>query len=94
MFFTALGLTLASLVTATSIAPAQDKTNNSTKGTVTLTSKSVAVGVGVSWGDGILDYHGQNTSSASKGSTSWMWAVQGDRQGERLESGEAGGLQR
>src|SRR6188474_3377291 len=61
------GLTLASLVTVTSIAPAQDKTSKSTKGTVTLTSKSVAVGVGVSWGDGVLDYRGKKYKFSVKG---------------------------
>ena len=30
-----------------------------TKGKVTLESKSIAVGVGVSWGDGILEYRGK-----------------------------------
>ena len=29
-------------------------------GTVTLTSKAVAVGIGVSWGDGTLNYGGKN----------------------------------
>ena len=67
MRFAVLGLTLASLVTVTSIAPAQDKTSNSTKGTVTLTSKSVAVGVGVSWGDGVLDYRGKKYKFSVKG---------------------------
>jgi hypothetical protein len=30
-----------------------------TTGKVTVTSKSVAVGIGVSWGDGVLEYHGK-----------------------------------
>src|SRR5688572_17087166 len=55
MFLTVLGLSLASLLVATSMAPAQ----NDTKGKVTLESKSVALGVGVSWGDGILEYRGK-----------------------------------
>jgi hypothetical protein len=63
--FTVLGLTLASLGTATSMAPAQN--NTSTKGTVTLESTSVAVGVGVSWGDGILDYRGKKYKFSVKG---------------------------
>ena len=50
-----LGLGLASLFTAISTAPAQ----TDTKGKVSLESKSVAVGIGVSWGDGILDYRGK-----------------------------------
>ena len=37
------------------MAPAQ----SDTKGKVTLESKSVALGVGVSWGDGILEYRGK-----------------------------------
>jgi hypothetical protein len=63
--FTGRGLTLASLGTATSMAPAQN--NTSTKGTVTLESTSVAVGVGVSWGDGILDYRGKKYKFSVKG---------------------------
>jgi hypothetical protein len=41
-------------MSASSPAPAQSDTN----GKVTLESKSVAVGVGVSWGDGIVEYRG------------------------------------
>ena len=67
MLFTVLGLTLASLGAATSIAPAQSKTQSSTKGTVTLASTSVAVGVGVSWGDGVLDYRGKKYKFSVKG---------------------------
>lgn len=52
---TVLGLSLAFLIAASSTAPAQSDTN----GTVTLESKSVAVGVGVSWGDGVLEYRGK-----------------------------------
>lgn len=55
MLLTVLGLSLASLLVATSMAPAQ----SDTKGKVTLESKSVALGVGVSWGDGILEYRGK-----------------------------------
>ena len=51
---TVLGLSLASL-TAASTAPAQSDTS----GKVTLESTSVAIGVGVSWGDGILEYRGK-----------------------------------
>lgn len=52
---TVLGLSLGFLMWASSPAPAQSDTN----GRVTLESKSVAVGVGVSWGDGILEYRGK-----------------------------------
>jgi len=55
IFLTVLGLSLTSLFTPITTAPAQ----NDTKGKVTLQSKSVAVGVGVSWGDGILEYRGK-----------------------------------
>jgi len=55
IFLTVLGLSLASLFTAISTAPAQ----TDTKGKVTLESKSVALGIGVSWGDGILEYRGK-----------------------------------
>ena len=55
---TVLGLSLASLFTAISTAPAQ----SDTKGKVLLQSKSVAVGIGVSWGDGILEYPRQGIS--------------------------------
>jgi hypothetical protein len=55
IFLTVLGLSLASLFTAISTAPAQ----TDTKGKVTLESKSVALGVGVSWGDGVLEYRGK-----------------------------------
>ena len=69
MLFTVLGLTLASLVTATSIAPAQNKTNITTarRGRCTLTSKSGAVGVGVSWADEVFDYRGQKYKFSVKG---------------------------
>ena len=52
---TVLGFSLASLFTAASTAPAQSDTS----GKVTLESTSVAIGVGVSWGDGILEYRGK-----------------------------------
>lgn len=52
---TMLGLSLASLFTAASTAPAQTDTS----GKVTLESRSVAIGVGVSWGDGTLEYRGK-----------------------------------
>ena len=55
VFGTVLGLSLALLMAASSSAPAQSDTS----GKVTLESKSVAVGVGVSWGDGVLEYRGK-----------------------------------
>ena len=55
MFLTSLGLGLAALVTWSTTAPAQ----SSTSGKVTLESKSIALGVGVSWGDGVLEYQGK-----------------------------------
>jgi hypothetical protein len=52
---TILGISLPSLFTGPSTAPAQSDTS----GKVTLESTSVAIGVGVSWGDGILEYRGK-----------------------------------
>ncbi|HXJ77298.1 MAG TPA: hypothetical protein VMS64_01320 [Candidatus Methylomirabilis sp.] len=48
-------LGLVSVLAVASTAPAQ----NATTGTVTLESKSIAIGVGVSWGDGTLVYRGK-----------------------------------
>jgi hypothetical protein len=48
------GLGLAFLVVGDTIS-AQEATT----GKVTLESKSVAIGVGVSWGDGVLEYKGK-----------------------------------
>lgn len=62
---TVLGLGLVSLLVATSMAPAQSNTN--TKGKVTLESTSVALGVGVSWGDGVLEYRGKKYPFTLKG---------------------------
>lgn len=50
-----VGLCLVSLVVGMSTISAQEGMT----GKVTLQSKSVAVGVGVSWGDGVLEYHGK-----------------------------------
>jgi hypothetical protein len=44
-------------------AGAQEKPS----GTVTITSKSVAVGIGVSWGDGKLTYQGKEHTFTVKG---------------------------
>lgn len=63
MVLTVLGLSLVFLITATSIAPAQ----SDTKGKVSLESTSVAIGVGVSWGDGVLEYRGKKYTFSVKG---------------------------
>ena len=55
VLLTVLGLGTAFLVAASGTAPAQSDTS----GKVTLESKSVAVGIGVSWGDGTLEYRGK-----------------------------------
>jgi hypothetical protein len=55
MFLTVLGFGLACLVVARDTAFSQGDTN----GKVTVESKSIAVGVGVSWGDGVLEYRGK-----------------------------------
>ena len=60
---TVLGLGIAFLMAASSKAPAQGDTS----GKLTLESKSVAVGVGVSWGDGVLEYRGKKYSFAVEG---------------------------
>jgi hypothetical protein len=52
---TVAGLFLVSLVAGTSSISAQ----GATTGKVSLESKSVAIGVGVSWGDGVLEYQGK-----------------------------------
>src|SRR5262249_61607664 len=58
----ALGLGFACLVT-TATAPAQSDTS----GTVSIESKSVALGVGVSWGDGTLTYRGKQQKFSGEG---------------------------
>ena len=55
MLLAVLGLGLVSLFAAASTAPAQSDSS----GKVTLETKSIAIGVGVSWGDGILEYRGK-----------------------------------
>ena len=50
-----VGLFLVSLVAGTSAVSAQ----GATTGKVMLESKSVAIGVGVSWGDGVLEFRGK-----------------------------------
>src|SRR5262245_12071569 len=55
MWSTLVGLGLLSVFAAVTIALAQGDTN----GTVTVETKSIAIGVGVSWGDGVLEYRGK-----------------------------------
>ncbi len=50
-----VGLCLVSLVIGMSTISAQEATS----GKVAIESKSVAIGVGVSWGDGVLEYRGK-----------------------------------
>lgn len=54
-FLVAAGLGLASLVVGIATISAQ----GATTGKVMIESKSVAVGVGVSWGDGTLEFQGK-----------------------------------
>lgn len=49
-----VGLCAVALIAGMSTISAQEATT----GSVALESKSVAVGAGVSWGDGTLEYHG------------------------------------
>ena len=53
----------AALVCVAGVAAAEDKPS----GTVTIESKSVALGVGVSWGDGKLSYQGKTHAFSVKG---------------------------
>ena len=54
-WFTVIGLGLA-VVAGSTVAIAA---KNDTTGTVTVESKSVALGIGVSWGDGVLTFRGK-----------------------------------
>ena len=54
----------AALVCFGGIAAAEDDTPS---GTVTIESKSVALGVGVSWGDGKLNYQGKTQTFSVRG---------------------------
>ena len=58
LFTIGLGLVLVAMT-----AGAQEKPS----GTVAITSKSVAVGIGVSWGDGKLTYQGKDHAFTVKG---------------------------
>jgi len=71
MILTILAFTVAPVLSATSMAPAQSdtkgKTTQSDTGRVTLASTSVAAGVGVSWGDGTLEFRGKKYPFSVKG---------------------------
>ena len=54
-WFTVIGLGLAVVAGSTAAIAAK----NDTTGTVTVESKSVALGIGVSWGDGVLTFRGK-----------------------------------
>ena len=54
---------MAALVSVSGVATAADKPS----GSVTIESKSVALGVGVSWGDGKLNYKGKTHTFSVKG---------------------------
>ena len=54
---------MTALVSVSGVATAADKPS----GTVTIESKSVALGVGVSWGDGKLNYKGKTHTFSVKG---------------------------
>jgi hypothetical protein len=61
-----LGLLLIG-VTALLVVGVTARAADDTKGKVSLESKTVAVGVGVSWGDGILEYRGKKYPFTVKG---------------------------
>src|SRR5262245_34746074 len=52
---TALGLILACLVSMAPPAAPQGETT----GRISIDSRSIALGIGVSWGDGVLEYQGR-----------------------------------
>jgi len=54
-FLTVVGLGLVSLILGMATISAQEATT----GKVTIESKSVAVGIGVSWGDGTIEFRGK-----------------------------------
>jgi hypothetical protein len=57
-------MAMAALVCVSGVATAADEKPS---GTVTIESKSVALGVGVSWGDGKLQYKGKTHTFSVKG---------------------------
>src|SRR5262245_25954296 len=67
LLLTVVGLTMLTVGACTSSAPTSSGTPSGTTlasgpadmtGRITIESKSVAIGVGVSWGDGVLEYRG------------------------------------
>lgn len=64
-FLATLALGFVALFAWISTAPAAP----STSGKVTVVSKSVALGVGVAWGDGILEYRGKKYHFSVQGLT-------------------------
>jgi hypothetical protein len=58
-----IGILVAALLCGAGWAQADDKPS----GTVTIESKSVALGVGVSWGDGKLNYEGTTRTFSVRG---------------------------
>ena len=59
-----VGMVIAALVCGSGMAMAGDEKPS---GTVSMESKSVAIGVGVSWGDGKLQYKGKTHTFSVKG---------------------------
>ena len=59
-----VGIVIAALVCVSGMAMAADEKPS---GTVSMESKSVAIGVGVSWGDGKLNYKGKTYTFSVKG---------------------------
>jgi hypothetical protein len=59
-----VGIVIAAVVCVSGMAMAADEKPS---GTVTIESKSVALGVGVSWGDGKLRYKGKTHTFSVKG---------------------------
>jgi hypothetical protein len=59
-----VGMVIAALVCVSGMAMAADEKPS---GTVSMESKSVAIGVGVSWGDGKLQYKGKTHTFSVKG---------------------------
>jgi hypothetical protein len=59
-----VGMVIAALVCVSGMAMAADEKPS---GTVTIESKAVAIGVGVSWGDGKLRYKGKTHTFSVKG---------------------------
>ena len=59
-----VGMVIAALVCGSGMAMAAEEKPS---GTVSMESKSVAIGVGVSWGDGKLQYKGKTHTFSVKG---------------------------